>query len=143
MADEKAISQGGCLCGAVRYQVKGRLRDIVNCHCSMCQRLHGNFGPHSKARKVNIEVTKDDGLSWYKTSAVAQRGFCRNCGSSLFWQPFDLDATGIIAGSLDGPTHLKTLGHIFVGEKADFYEITDGLPQFKGLSNGELVNTYE
>jgi hypothetical protein len=69
--------------------------------------------------------------------------FCKNCGSSLFWQPFDLDATGIIAGSLDGPTGLKTIGHIFVGEKPDFYEITDGLPQFEASSNGELVNTYE
>jgi hypothetical protein len=61
----------------------------------------------------------------------------------LFWEPFNLDATGIIAGSLDGPTGLKTIGHIFVGEKCDFYEITDGLPQYEGSSNGELVNDYK
>jgi len=117
MTDEPSLTTGGCLCGAVRYEVSGPLRDVVNCHCSMCQRLHGNFGPHSKARKVNIAITKADGLAWYKTSEVAQRGFCRECGSSLFWEPFELDATGIIAGSLDGPTGLKTMGHIFVGEK--------------------------
>ena len=115
MIDENTITGGGCLCGAVRYQVKGRLRDVVNCHCTMCQRLHGNFGPHSKARKVNITITKGDGLAWYKTSEVARRGFCRDCGSGLFWEPFELDATGIIAGSLDGPTGLRTVGHIFVG----------------------------
>ncbi len=109
----------------------------------MCRKLHGNFGPHSKARKVNIKITNDDGLAWYKTSNVAQRGFCRECGSSLFWEPFDLDATGIIAGSLDSSLGLKTIGHIFVGEKADFYEITDGLPQFQESSNGELVNDYK
>ena len=54
-----------------------------------------------------------------------------------------MDATGIIAGSLDGPTGLKTIGHIFVGEKPDFYEIVDGLPKFESSSNGELVNDYK
>jgi len=109
----------------------------------MCQRLHGNFGPHTKARKVNITITKDDGLEWFNTSNIARRGFCRECGSSLFWEPFELDATGIIAGSIDGPTGLKTIGHIFVREKPDFYDITDDLPQYEGSSDGELVDDYK
>ncbi|WP_444914482.1 GFA family protein [Microbulbifer sp. TRSA007] len=143
MNSKNKITSGGCLCGAVRYEVKGPLRNVVNCHCSMCQKLHGSFGPHTKARKVNIKITKDDGLAWYKTSEVARRGFCQQCGSSLFWEPFNLDATGIIAGSLDGPTGLKTMGHIFTGEKSDFYEIDDEHPQFKGSSDGQLVNDYK
>ena len=143
MTDENSLTTGGCLCGAVRYAVSGPLRDVVNCHCSMCQRLHGNFGPHSKARKVDITITETNGLAWYKTSEVAQRGFCRDCGSSLFWEPFELEATGIIAGSLDSPTGLKTIGHIFVAEKADFYEIADELPQFVASSDGELVGDYK
>ena len=128
MPNENTITEGGCLCGAVRYQVKGPLRDVVNCHCSMCQRQHGNFGPHSKARKVNITITRSEGLAWYKTSDIARRGFCCKCGSGLFWEPFELDATGIIAGTLDTPAVLKTIGHIFVGEKPGCYEITDDLP---------------
>lgn len=144
MTDEDTnLTLGGCLCGDVRYEVRGPLRDVVNCHCSMCQRLHGNFGPHTKARKVNITITKDDGLRWYKTSDIAKRGFCGTCSSSLFWEPFDLDATGIIAGSLDEPTGLRTIGHIFVGEKPDFYEINDELPQFEASSDGELVDDYK
>lgn len=140
---KKQVTTGGCLCGGVKYQVEGPLRDVVNCHCSMCQKLHGSFGPHSKARKENISITCDEGLAWYKTSSVARRGFCKLCGSSLFWEPFDLDATGIIAGSLDGNTGLKTIGHIFVREKCDFYDIDDNLPQFQESSNGELVNDYK
>lgn len=143
MSKEETVTHGGCLCGEVRYEVRGPLRGVVNCHCSMCQRLHGNFGPHTKARKVNITITGDDGLHWYKSSDIARRGFCRNCGSSLFWEPFDLDATGIIAGSLDQPTTLATIGHIFVGEKSDFYVITDDLPQFEASSDGELVDDYK
>ena len=143
MIDSQPVTTGGCLCGAVRYEVKGPLRDVVNCHCSLCQRQHGNFGPHSKALKANIVITKNAGLAWYKASEVAQRGFCRLCGSGLFWEPFAMDATGIIAGTLDGPTGLKTIGHIFVGEKCDFFEITDDLPQFDGSSAGELVDDYK
>ncbi len=142
MTESLKVTTGGCLCGAVRYEVKGPLRDVINCHCGMCQRLHGNFGPHSKAHKVNITITNDEGLAWYKTSEVAQRGFCRMCGSSLFWEPFDQDATGILAGTLDGPTGLKTIGHIFVGAQCDFYEITDHLPQYPASSDGALVDDY-
>lgn len=142
MSTKSKLTHGGCLCGEVRFEVRGPLRDVVNCHCSMCQRQHGNFGPHTKARKVNIKITKDRGLGWYKTSDVARRGFCRECGTGLFWEPFDLDATGIIAGTLDGPTGLKTIGHIFVGEKPDYYDIDDELPQFQASSHGELVDDY-
>lgn len=142
MTDQTRISTGGCLCGAVRYTVKGPLRDVVNCHCSMCRRLHGSFGPHSKAPKANITITRDDGLAWYKTSDVARRGFCRDCGSNLFWEPVGQDATGIVAGSLDDPAGLRTIGHIFVGEKPGFYEISDELPQFEGSSNGRIEGDY-
>jgi len=129
---------GGCLCGAVRYQVAGPLRDIVNCYCTMCQRLHGSFGAHSKAKKPHIQVTEDRGLAWHASSARARRGFCRECGSTLFWEPASQDATGIVAGTLDQPVGLNVIGHIFVGEKADFVEICDGAPQFTGSSDGAL-----
>ncbi|WP_417460479.1 GFA family protein [Kordiimonas sp.] len=139
---QKTTATGGCLCGAVRYEITGPLRDVVNCHCGMCQKLHGSFGAHTKALKKNIKITRSDGLAFYKTSDVAERGYCRDCGSSLFWQPFELDATGILAGSLDDTSGLKTMGHIFVGEKAEFVEITDGLPQFKASSDGAFTGDY-
>ncbi len=126
------------MCGSVRYELAGPLRDVVHCHCSMCQRLHGMSGAHSKALKAHIHVTEDRGLAWYASSDRARRGFCKICGSSLFWDPFEQDATGILAGSLDQPTGLKTIGHIFVGEKGDFHTIGDEAPQFEGSSHGEL-----
>ncbi len=139
MAGAKAGgTTGGCLCGAVRFQVSGPLRDVVNCHCGMCRKLHGVYGAHSKALKIDITILEDRGLKRYRTSEIAQRGFCRECGSSLFWQPDEQDATGILAGSLDQPTSLNTMGHIFVGEKADFYEIGDPYPQFENSSDGAL-----
>jgi len=106
----------------------------------MCQKLHGAFGAHSKAKKSDVTIVENRGLKWYRTSKIAQRGFCQDCGSSLFWQPDEQDTIGILAGSLDQPTHLNTMGHIFVGEKADFYEICDQSPQFEKSSNGALTD---
>jgi len=57
MNEIEKVSTGSCLCGSVQYEVKGSLRNIINCHCSMCQKLHGNFGPHTKAQKTNIKIT--------------------------------------------------------------------------------------
>ena len=130
------VATGGCLCGAVRYEVSGNLRGVLNCHCGMCRKLHGGFAGHTKASKKDITITQDRGLKWYRTSATIQRGFCGECGSRLFWRPDAQDSTGILAGSLDLPTGLTTLGHIFVGDKADFYEISDSLPQYDKSSDG-------
>lgn len=134
---------GGCLCGNVRYEIRGTLkRNVVNCHCDMCRRLHGGFGAHTKANKHDIHITNSTGLAWYESSSIARRGFCRLCGSSLFWEPVGQNTTGIVAGSLDTFDGLKTIGHIFVDEKASFYEITDNCPQFKKSSNGMLPDDF-
>ncbi len=138
-----SMIKGGCLCGSVRYEIRGNLkRNVVNCHCGMCRRLHGGFGAHTKANKQDIVITNATGLVWYDSSTIARRGFCKQCGSSLFWEPTHHEATGIVAGSLDESHALKTIGHIFVGEKADFYDISDDLPQFDGSSHGKLPNDY-
>lgn len=132
------VHTGGCLCGAVRYEVRGPLRDVVNCYCTMCQRLHGACGAHSKAAKSDIAIIEGRGLKWYASSDRARRGFCGECGSSLFWEPVDQPGTGIIAGTLDQPTGLRTIGHIFVGEKCDFTGIADDAPQFAESSDGAI-----
>lgn len=143
MVDEQSgVTAGGCLCGAVRYEVSGRLRGVVNCHCSQCTKLNGNFGSHSKAPKSKVTITKDDGLSWYHISDVARRGFCRECGAGLFWSHAKQDALGIVAGSIDGPTGLTTIGHIFVAEKSDFYDIADDVPQYDGSSSGNIEGDH-
>ncbi|MEM7563820.1 MAG: GFA family protein [Pseudomonadota bacterium] len=140
--NREQISTGGCQCGAVKYRVNGPLRDVVNCHCTECQRLNGNFGAHSKARTEHLDITETDGLQWYDIHPSVRRGFCKRCGSSLFWEAMQQPWTGIIAGSLDNGDALTTIGHIFVEEKAGFFEITDNLPQFRKSSDGKLPGDF-
>ena len=127
----KNQKQGGCLCGAVRYKVSGQLRGVVNCHCSMCRSLHGIYGAHTKTSNADLDIYKQDTLRWYDCGDnIAVRGFCTQCGTNLFWRPLAEDNTAIVVGSLDDSNGLQTVAHIFVEDKANFYEITDALPQY-------------
>ena len=136
------ITNGGCYCGAVRYQVEGELRGVINCHCKQCTKLNGNFGSHSKALKINVTILTSEDLKWFEISETARRGFCQRCGSGIFWDQIKQNALGIIAGTIDHPTHLETIGNIFVKDKSDFYDISDDVHQFDGSSDGELKGDY-
>ena len=127
---------GGCLCGAVRYEVHGPLRPVVNCHCSQCRRTSGHFVAATAVRLEAFVLTSSEGLRWYQSSEAARRGFCGNCGSSLFWEPTSGEKMVIMAGTLDGPTGLRTVAHIFADDAGDYYEIYDDLPQFTGGDHG-------
>jgi len=129
---------GGCLCGAVRYEVSGELRPALVCHCRMCQQTHGVPAAYSAAKRERLALTEARGLAWYASSGTARRGFCRECGASLFWEPTGGDYVAIACGTLDQPTGIKTVGHIFVADKGDWYEIADGLPQFEKGTGGQV-----
>ena len=129
--DPRSISAtGGCLCGAVRYEARGPLRPVVNCHCAQCRRTSGHFVAATAARREDVELTESGELRWYESSATARRGFCGSCGASLFWEAFSGERISIMAGTLDPPTGLETAAHIFVEDAGDYYEIHDGLPRY-------------
>ncbi len=119
---------GGCLCGAVRFTATGPFAPVVNCHCGQCRRFHGSFGAYTAVAEGELRFDRQDGLKWYESSPGVERGFCGQCGSSLFWRRRGEDAD-IAAGALDQPTGLVAVKHIFTRHKGDWYEIEDGLPQ--------------
>ena len=120
------MHSGSCLCGAVAYEVTGQLRDAIGCHCTQCRKMTGHYLAATAARHERFQLTREDGLAWYRSSATARRGFCRICGSTLFWQGEGRDYVAIAAGSLDGPTGIRLEGHIFCADKGDYYEIAGG-----------------
>lgn len=122
-------SAGGCLCGAVRYEARGPLRDVINCHCGRCRRTHGHVAAYTEVASEDLALLEDRGLRWYDADG-RERGFCRECGASLFWRRPGLDGTSIAAGTLDAPTGLRTVAHIFVDSKGDYYELADDLERF-------------
>jgi hypothetical protein len=136
MVDE--VHAGGCLCGGVRYRVTGRLLPVVACHCGQCRRTHGHFAAYTAAPKAALELVEAAGLRWYGSSPGVRRGFCGTCGASLFWERAEGLHISVAAGTLDPPTGIATIGHIFVADAGDYYVIANDLPRFAGSDQGAL-----
>jgi len=132
------IKTGGCLCGTVRFQLSGPARGVVNCHCGQCVKNHGHYVGFSNCAADDLEWSGSEHITWYHASPTARRGFCCLCGSSLIWEIEGGDRTSIAAGAFDQPSGLKTIGNIFVADKPDYYDISDGLPVFQQGDDGTL-----
>ncbi len=123
---ESGRASGGCLCGAVRYRVEGALRDVVFCHCSRCRRTHGHFAAYTACAREELELVEERGLRWHELDG-ARRGFCGECGASVFWSRPERPTISISAGTLDEPTGLAPSHHIYLADSGDYYELGDGL----------------
>lgn len=121
--------KGRCDCGAVCFEVAAIREAVTVCHCGQCRRTSGHLWASTHAAYDQLVFTNDQGLTWYKSSEFAKRGFCKNCGSSLFFRVNDEDGVGIAAGCLDLPTGLQVAKHIFVKDKGDYYKIADNETQ--------------
>jgi len=123
---------GRCECGAVAFQIDGELLPPTACHCSQCRRLSGHFWSGTWANTAELRFSRDDGLKWYDSSDWAERGFCKECGSSLFYRLKGEDhRLSVATGCLDQPTGLALRRHIYVKDKGDYYDISDDLPQLE------------
>jgi len=126
------MHNGSCLCGAVKFEVEGSLPSVEACHCSQCRKWTGHFLASAEVPRSALKILDSESVSWFQSSAKARRGFCSTCGTSLFFDPVDKvkhDWIGILMGAFDTATDTELALHIFVAEKGDYYEITDGLPQ--------------
>lgn len=123
---------GSCVCGAITFEADGDLGSPDACHCTQCRKWSGHYYAAAEVPRSALTVRGDEHVIWYQSSAKARRGFCSKCGASLFFDPLDRDKhewIGVSMGAFDLPTETKLALHIFVAEKGDYYDITDGLPQ--------------
>jgi hypothetical protein len=111
---------GGCLCGAIRYEVRGPLRDVVICHCQFCRRMNTHVAAYTACAPTDLKLVSSGKLRWYRSSPRSRRGFCSKCGSALFWEPTPLTHISISAGSLNQPTSLKIKEHMFSAQRPDY-----------------------
>jgi hypothetical protein len=127
------MHSGSCLCGAVKYRINTHIQSAIHCHCPMCRKAHGGaFGTYGNVRRRDFHFTQgEDSLGAYQSSLGVTRTFCKNCGSTLQWfsqHPYP-DWLSVALGTLDTPLGNIAQKHIFTESKADWYAITDGLPQ--------------
>jgi hypothetical protein len=125
---EETTHRGSCICGAVTFEVDGELKPPDACH-PQCRKLSGHYLVAADIPRSRVRIQGEDSITWYQRRPEVRHGFCKVCGSTLFWDPVEHDWTAICLGAFDTPTRTELAIHIFVSEKGDYYELNDGLPQ--------------
>ncbi|AVX05031.1 hypothetical protein MXMO3_02519 [Maritalea myrionectae] len=98
----ETIHTGGCQCGAVRYKALGDDFGGSICHCRMCQKQSGSyFGAFATFSNDKVTWTRGQ-PSYFQSSTVAKRGFCKDCGTPLTYE-WDRDGISLAIGSFDDP----------------------------------------
>ncbi len=133
MPDAVAVLTGKCLCGAVEYAVDDAFEYSMNCHCSNCRRTTGSaFKPFAGIRRERLRVVRGkDAMLIYGDGDDASDVHCGTCGSLVYSVVREGTYVHVAMGTLVDAPSIRPTGHIFVGSKAPWYEITDDLPQYR------------
>jgi hypothetical protein len=116
--------KGSCLCGSVRVEVARDVHKVDACHCGMCRKWGG--GPlMAVGCEGGVEFTGEDHISAYGSSDWAERGFCRNCGTHLFYRLKGADHYAIPAGLFDDHADFSFEEQIFIDKKPPYYEFAN------------------
>jgi hypothetical protein len=115
--------RGTCLCGAVRYEVAGPARSVVACHCSQCRKTSGHYVAATQVLIDDLQIEGSLNITWFQSSASARRGFCKTCGSQLFWTETASRFISVMAGTIDGETGLVMDRQLFADMKGDYYDL--------------------
>lgn len=124
--------RGGCLCGAVIYQITLPTLWCAHCHCSMCRLSHGAgyvtwFGVADPQFRI---IEGDDAMAWHQSSPPAQRAFCKRCGTRLFFRSKRWPGeTHVTLASLHEPLDRVPESHVFYASHVDWAPVGDALPR--------------
>jgi hypothetical protein len=126
---------GGCLCGAVRYEIVGDLAPIQFCHCAMCRRASGAaFAANMPVRVADFRVTRgQEALKRFESSPGKSRVFCGGCGAPIISRSLsDPGMVRVRAGGLDEPSGAVGGFHFYVDDAAAWAPMDDTLPRHPG-----------
>lgn len=124
---------GRCFCGAVHYEVADQFAYAANCHCSNCRRTTGSaFKPFAGIEREKFVVTKGEEARMIFGDDNGHDAHCARCGSLLYSLVRDGAWVHVAMGTLLDDPSIRPTAHIFVGSKAPWFTITDGLPQYDG-----------
>jgi hypothetical protein len=124
--------QGGCFCGAIRYEAKGTPFHATNCHCSICRRTSGApFVAWFSVPKASFRILSGEPTR-FRSSAKGMRSFCLSCGTPLKCELEDFpDEIDITTCSLDNPETVPPQDHTQTGRKLAWVKLAGGLPPYQ------------
>lgn len=124
---------GGCMCGAIRYELRTRRPWSTYCHCESCRK-------HTGAPVAGLVAGVPEDVIWvsgeralYESTPGRYRGFCRDCGTSLTWEAqLESNWLGLHIGTFDDPEALPPVDHVFCDDAIAWVNKADELPKFNG-----------
>lgn len=136
--EETTERRGHCLCGDVRITAKQAGSGVGACHCKMCRRWGG--GPFMEIDcGTAIEIEGKDNISVFDSSKWAERGFCRNCGTHLFYRLKESGQHMVPVGLFEDEENLAFASQVFIDEKPEYYEFAN---ETKNLTGEEIFKMY-
>ncbi len=129
---------GHCLCGEVRVTARQAGNKVGACHCTMCRRWAG--GPFMEIDcGTNIEFDGEDNIAIFDSSDWAERGFCRNCGTHLFYRLKQSGQHMVPVGLFEDDEGLVFDTQVFIDERPAYYEFAN---QTKNLTGEEIFKMF-
>ncbi len=130
--------RGSCLCGAIRITAKNINNNVGACHCGMCRKWGGgplmavNCGP-------DVSFEGEGNISVFNSSAWAERGFCKKCGSHLFYRLKECKQYIIPAGLFDDQESFVFDNQVFIDKKPLFYSFAN---KTNDMTEAEVFEKY-
>lgn len=132
------VNKGSCLCGAVTINA-AISPNVGVCHCSMCRKWSG--GSYLAVEATGeVSFTGEDNINRYKSSDWARRGFCKTCGTHLFYHLLDKDQYIVSAGLFSDDTSFILEHQIFIEEKPHYYSFAE---KTKNMTGAEVFAQFE
>lgn len=125
---------GGCLCGAVRFEIHGPIHNIVYCHCSRCRKAQGSaFATNGNVSADDFRlISGADALTGYESTPGQSKYFCKTCGSPIMSKTDSRpDQVRVRLGTIESDIEERPMAHIFATSKANWEEICGDLPQYE------------
>ena len=135
MSESNAVVQGGCLCGQIRYEIRGGLGRPGVCHCKNCQRQSGSaFSTLAVVNREHFTIVEGEPALYTdnetSSGAKVSRYFCGNCGSPIYSDMENrADIVAVKAGTLDDTSYYKPTYHLWCESRQSWFELAEGLPQ--------------
>ena len=128
-------NDGSCLCGEIKFVVSSPSKWCAHCHCSMCRKAHGaGYVTWIGFEQQQVEFTNGkEQLVWYPSSPGAHRGFCRKCGSTMFFRSQQwAGELHIAVACLNGELDRQPQANVYFDKHVDWMPIDDSLKEVGG-----------
>ena len=118
---------GQCLCGHVQFSVIAKSNNITACHCSICRKQSGGISLALEVDGRSLIFQDQSMLAIFHSSEWAHRGFCKNCGTIIFWQLNDQSYCNVnhFLINFELATQLTLTTEIFIEDKPEYYEFSN------------------